>query len=318
MVSLNSFAMYLIGIFIPIYLLKLGYSFQIVILYLMIHHSMILVSAFGSVYVANKIGLVGSLKLRFVFLFVYLFFLYSLADQPWLLFIIPIISGMEAAFYWEPLNILFVRHTKKEKMGTAISKFYALPRAFTLLSPIVGAFIATYFGFPVLFIVAIFIFIIAIMPILSLRSEKTNFVFTWNRFREIYKNNKHYFIPEIIENLTEDAVVIWSIFIYLELLSVVKVGIIGTLTELATIFFTLTLGKLTDNWNRRKLMRVGALLVTLIWVFNFFIGQFTSNEILFYIATILLALVMKVFLVPYGSYLYNQARKDDAQFLVLP
>ena len=38
---------------------------------------------------------------------------------------------------------------------------------------------------------------------------------------------------------------------------------------------------------------------------------------MFYLATIFATLSLKVFLVPYSSLMYNQARKDDAQFIVL-
>ena len=110
---------------------------------------------------------------------------------------------------------------------------------------------------------------------------------------------------------------LWSIFIYLELASTLQVGIIGTITSFAAVFFTITLGKLTDNWDKHKLLRIGAILVSLVWFINFIIGEFFPNQWLFYLATIFATLALKAFLVPYSSLMYNQARKDDAQFIVL-
>ncbi len=318
MMSLNNFAMAFVAIFIPIYLLELGYSFQMVMVWLIINHSTIIVGAFVIIYISNRIGLVHSLHLRFILLLVYFsLLLFGLKDYPILFYIIPILIGAEAAFYWIPLNILIVRNTERKSMGSSISKFFVIPKILSIASPIIGAFIIIYFGFTSLFALAMFLLFFTFIPVFSLRLEKTNFIFSWQNACEIFQKNKQYVIPEIIDNLAKDAMVLWSIFIYLELMSTLQIGIIGALISVAALFFTLTIGKLTDNWNKHKLLRIGAVLVSLVWLFNFTIGEFFPNQWLFYIATIFAALALKVFLVPYSSLMYNQARKDDAQFIVL-
>ncbi len=318
MMSLNGFAMSFVAIFIPIYLFNLGYSFQMVMIWMMIHHSTLLLFAFVTVKVSNKIGLVHSLHIRFGLLLIYfLLLLFGLKDTPILFYIIPIISGAESAFYWIPLNILFVRNTKEENMGKSMSKFFVVPKVLSMTGPLVGAFIAIHYGFNILFAFAMFLLFFTFLPILSLKSEKTNFIFSKERFEEIWQKNKQYFIPEIVDNLAEDAMVLWTIFIFLQIASTLEVGIIGTITSVASLFFTLTLGKLTDQWNKHKLIKIGAFLVSIVWFINFAIGEFFPNQYLFYIATIFATLSLRVFLVPYSSLMYNQARKDDAQFLVL-
>lgn len=316
--SLNSFALAFVSVFIPIYLLKLGYSFQMVMLWMIIQHSSLLLNSFITVYISNKIGLVHLLHIRFILLLTYFsLLLFGLKDFPILFFIIPIIVGAEGAFYWMPLNILFVRNTKEKNMGSSMSKFFVIPKALSMFSPLIGAFIITRFGFNSLFGLAMFLLFFTFLPIISLKSEKTNFQFSKNKFKEIWQRNKRYFIPEIIDNLAEDAMALWSIFIFITLASTVQVGIIGTITALASLFFTLTIGKLTDNWNKHKLIKIGAVIVSLVWFINFTIGEFFPNQWLFYIATIFATLSLKVFLVPYSSLMYNRARKDDAQFLIL-
>ena len=273
MMSLNGFAMAFVSVFIPVYLLKLGYSFQMVMLWMIIHHATLLVCAFITIYASNRIGLVHSLHIRFVLLLAsFLLLTFSLKDSPFLFYIIPILTGAESAFYWIPLNILFIRNTKADNMGKSMSKFFVIPKALSMLSPIIGAFIAVKFGFMWLFVIAMILLLFTFVPVLPLRSEKTNFIFSWESVREIYRRNKKFFIPEIIDNLAEDTMALWSIFIYLQLASTLQVGIIGTITSVASLFFTLTIGKLTDNWNKHKLIRIGAVLVSVVWFINFTIG----------------------------------------------
>lgn len=318
MMSLNSFAMSFVGIFIPIYLFSIGYTFQQIMIWLIINHTSILLFAFVTVRLSNKIGLVHTLHIRFLLLLTYFSLLiFGLKNVPSLFYIIPIIAGAEAAFYWIPLNILFVRNTKEETMGKSMSRFFVVPKALSIVGPLIGAFIAVRYGFNILFGFSMFLLFFTFLPILSLRSEKTNFIFSKEKFKEIWKNNKQYFLPEVIDNLAEDAMALWTIFIFLQLASTLEVGIIGTITGVASLLFTLTLGKLTDNWDKHKLIKIGAILVSAVWLINFFIGEFFPNQYLFYIATIFATLSLKVFLVPYSSLMYNQARKDDAQFLVL-
>lgn len=317
MVSVNNFALGLISVFIPVYLLKLEYSFAMVMLWFIILHSSILVGAFSTMFLSNRVGLIRTLHVRFVFLISHLLLLYALPSHAWLFYVIPILIGLEAALYWMPLNILLVRNTESETMGGSMSKFFAYPKILSMWSPLIGAAIAVYFGFPILFAFAVILLALAVVPVLGLQSIKTDFKFTWSHAREIYQKNKRFFIPEVIDNLAEDAGVIWSIFVFIKLVSIAQIGIIGTLTALATVFFTLTIGKLTDKWNKQKLIRIGAILVSLMWVLNFFVGEYIPNQWLFYIASIGMALSLKVFIVPYSSVLFNRARKDDAQFIVM-
>lgn len=316
--SLNSFAMSFISVFIPVYLLKLGYSFQMVMLWMVIQHSSILVFAFVTVYISNRIGLVQCLHVRFILLLTYFsLLLFGLKDISTLFYIIPIVIGAEMAFYWMPLNILFVRNTKAENMGNSISKFFVIPSILTIGSPLIGAFIAIHFGFLTLFSFAMFLLLFTFLPVISLRSEKTNFIFSWIKILEIFRKNKQYFIPEVIDNIAEDAGVVLLIFIYLKLISTLQVGIIGTITSSAALLFTFIIGKLTDKWDKHKLLKIGAVLVSLGWFINFAVGKFSPHQWPFYIAVVFSTLALRVFLVPYGSLLYNQARKDDAQFLIL-
>jgi len=318
MMSLNNFAMSFVSVFIPVYLFELGYTFQTVMLWMIIQSIAILFFVFIAVYVSNRIGLVHLLHVRFVLILIYFsLLLFGLKDFPLLFYIIPIFIGAETAFFCIPLNILFVRNTKESNMGNSISKFFVIPSIFGIASPIIGAFIAVQFGFLSLFFLAMFLLMFTFVPVLPLRSEKTNFMFSWKKTYEIFKDNKQYFIPEVIDIIAENALLIFSIFIYLQLLSTMQIGIIGTITSFVALIFTFTIGKLTDKRNKYKLLKIGAVLVSLAWFINFVVGKFSPYQWSFYIASVFATLALKVFLVPYSSLLYNRARKDDAQFIIL-
>ncbi len=317
MKSVDDFALGLVSVFIPIYLLDLGYSLQSVFGWFLTMFTSFTIASFFSVYLTNRIGFVYTFYIRFIFLISHLGLLLILPSHPQIFFIIAILTGLDWAFFWIPLNVLFVRNTVNEKTGEALSKLSAYPEILGMFSPLAGAFIVLKFGFPVLFVVAMILALLAVTRLFPLSSERTNFKFTLNRTREIYTKYSSLFKTEIVSRLAEDTGMIWSIFVYLQLASKFEVGVVATIAKVVGILFILTLGKLTDEWNKYKLLKIGAVMVSFAWLLNFLIGSTTLNPWFFYIATLTMGLSLKTFLIPYRTVLWNSGRKDDAQFIVL-
>lgn len=317
MKSVNDFALGLVSVFIPIYLLDLGYSTQTVFIWILVLFISFIFTIFLSIYLTNNIGFINTFYLRFIILLSHLGLLFLLPDYTYLLFIIAILTGVEWALFWIPFNILFIRNTLQAKTGVALSKLFAYPKILSMFSPVVGAFIVTRFGFPTLFATSMIVVLLAIIPIITLKSEKTNFQFTIKQAVGIYSKYKSFFKTEVLARLAEDTGAVWSVFVYLQLANKFDVGIVNTTAGVAGIFFILTIGKLTDDWNKHSMLRIGSLLITVIWISSFTIGILSTNPWLFYIATFAMGIALKAFIIPYQTLLWNSGRKDDAQFVVL-
>ena len=317
MKSVNDFALGLVSVFIPIYLIDLGYSVQTVFQWLLVLFISFTITIFLSTYLTNKIGFIYTFYIRFLFLISHLGLLLLLPEHSYLLFIIAILTGMEWSLFWIPFNILFVRNTQQEKTGTALSKLTAYPMILSLFSPLIGAFIVTKFGFPTLFIISMILVSLATIPLFPLKSERTDFKFTFTHAKEIYYKYKAFFKTEIVARLAEDTGSVWSIFVYLQLASKFDVGIVSAITSVAGILFVLTIGKLTDNWNKHHLLKIGSISITIVWIASFIIGTTSANPWLFYLATFAMGISFKTFMIPYRTLLWNSGRRDDAQFIVL-
>lgn len=107
--------------------------------------------------------------------------------------------------------------------------------------------------------------------------------------------------------------IIFPIVIYLSLLSITGVGLIGTLLSVGMMGFTLILGRFADRYNKKKMIRLGALLLIATWLAAFW----TQSAIGFYVVSVFLGFSLRFFLVPYNAFLYQNAKIDDAQFLAL-
>jgi len=313
--SINSFANSFVSIFIPIYLLTLGYSVTMTLFFLIVQHAMVVVGSLLAIYAANKVGLYRVLQLRFLFLGLYLLLLFWLQSGSVYFFAIAVIGGLNLSFYWTPVNILFTRSTKTETIGSSIGNFLAFPKIAQVFGPLFAGIIATYFGFSWLFVLAFFISIVGFLFITSLVSQPTSFTFSWAKIRQMHKENRQYFLAELFDNVAEEILyVLWPIFIFLTFVSLTKTGLVGSLIAFGAIAFTLLVGHFADTKMRSFLMRFGAGLMMALWFLIYF---FQDQVWLLYSFSFVAPFVMALFLVNYHAFLFTQAKKDEVHFIVL-
>jgi len=305
--SIQGFAMSLIGIFIPIYLLTLNYSVSQVLVFYIMLYAFLLFFAFFAIIVANKIGLQQTINLRFPYLFIYLISLFLLKSISLPLSIIALFGGLQMALYWIPLHILFTREAKHKEVGSSTSKLFAFPQLASMAGPILGGFIAAMLGFKILFIFVFLILFISVIPLFGSKQIKTSFKFKPSQGIKLFKKYPKYFFAEIFDNIGEEAEsIIWPIFIYLSLVKIESVGIVGTLLALGSATFTLFIGKISDRYKKKQIIKVGAILLLFIWTTRYFI----DSEIAFYVITVLAGFFTVLLLVPFTSLIYSIAKKD--------
>jgi hypothetical protein len=307
----------LVGIFIPIYLLQLGFSLKMVITWLIVHHASLLLGAFASVFVSNIIGLVRGWYIRGILATLLFGGLYLIPGHHSLIFLLGFISGMESAFFWIPYNILTVRKTDHKNIGSSLALMSNVGSIVGIGIPLIAALIITHYGYPVLFFLALFFILISLIPVIPLSHEKTHFEFSRKAIAEIVRKNRNFILPEILDNLGQDAGVIWFLFIFTTGLTILDIGFLGVISSVVGIVVTHLTGHLIDNWNNQKVIRFGAVATTITWVASYFVAVYVPTPIMLYIATVLRGFAIGIFAMSYGSVMFNKARDADAQFLVL-
>jgi MFS family permease len=180
--SIQGFALSLIGIFIPIYLLILGYSISQVLVFFIIYYLAGLIAAFAAIYIASKIGLRQTLIFRLPFTFVFFILLYLLDSAHIPLGIIAFFGGWQNTLYWIPVHILFTRSAKQKNIGASTGKLFAFPKIASMAGPLLGGFIATFFGFKILISVVFIILLISAFPLLLSGSKRATFSFSGHPF----------------------------------------------------------------------------------------------------------------------------------------
>lgn len=307
----------LVGIFIPIYLLELGNSVSIVIAWLLTHHLSLLAGVFLVIYVSNIIGLVRCWWIRIALVAILFIGLFLLPNYPSLLFILAFISGVEAAFFWIPYNILTVRKTEDATMGSSLAFISNVGSAVGIVVPGIAALLIISYGYNILFLVALIFILISVVPVLPLRHEKTNFSFKLSEISLIVQKNKRFILPEILDNLGQDAQVIWMLFLFITAFTVLDIGALGVLAGLVGMIVTHINGSLIDKWNKKAIVRFGAITTTIMWVLSYIVAIYSPTPVLLYTVTVFRGFALGIFASAYGVIMFNRARSAGAQFLVL-
>jgi DHA1 family multidrug resistance protein-like MFS transporter len=164
---IQSFAISLIAIFVPIYLLKLGYSLNQVILFEAVKFAGLSFFSPITALLAKRIGFKHLIFFRVPMYIFYLTCLIMLEKFSLPIYLIGLIGGVSGSLYWVSLKSIFAKHSHKEKRGYEASKASALPKLATIFGPAIGGMIAVALGFKVLVTIVCLLLFISVLPLIS-------------------------------------------------------------------------------------------------------------------------------------------------------
>lgn len=312
--TIHSVSLSLVSIYIPIYLLVQGYSLTQVILFYITYHGIGLLFVFlGLVPLMNRFGLLRTFKVHYPLVITFFILLNLLPFFNFPLFLIAVIGGMANFTYWVPLNILLIKHSAQETMGSDLSKFLAFPKIFRIVGPLLSALFIPLIGFWFVFLLAVLGLIISFLPLARISQSAISVQITARNLFSKLKERRMLFFLEGFDNVLEESEWFWAIFVYIVIGSISSPGIVGGLEALGGAVFTLLVGKMADKKDK-KLVFSAAVGVILVWSARFFI----SAELPAYLITIAASFVMTAFLVSYFSIIYREVKnRKEEEFLIL-
>ncbi len=314
MSSLDGLAGGLLGIFLPVYFLSLGYNLYQVISYFIWYSVFVFVFFLLAGYAANHWGLRVVIFLRVPLLFVYLALLYLLKDKAVYLPVIAIIHSCQIAFFWFSVHFLFSKLSPAEKMGKNLGKFLAWPKVVRLFSPLIGGFIIIRSGFQFLFVLAFVVYFFSVVPVFFLSKFKTKVNLNWRRLCDLFTRYPRYFFAEIWENVGEEVGgIIFPLFVFLVMKNFITIGWLGTLAGLGAAIFTYIVGHLADKTPKPKILLIGSLSLGALWLGRYF----WPTPWFFYSSSLIFGFLMALILVPFGSIIYSLAKKDTAEEFII-
>lgn len=267
----------LLSIFSPIFIFKLltglGFSMIASIVLVLIYFLILFIFKIGTMIISEdlsrKIGFKTTIWLSAVPFLLFLPTIINSAKYPFLLIFAAAFWGMHAGLYWWGYHGYFVKTGDIKHFGEGIGEANLLETIASVITPIGGAFIASYFGFNFLFIFS------GLWMILSL-------VFLGREHDK--KQRRDIDIKEVMRLIIKHKTVslaymglnaeyflygtMWPLYIFLFFGKVLSTGAIISLASLIAALFSIGIGRLSDKRKDRTVISLGSPLIALSWFFR--------------------------------------------------
>lgn len=264
----------LVGIFVPIYLLELGYSLTIILAFYGIFY---ISQGFGNVLGSILVGRHGpkrTMAVSYVLQVVALLLIASLDSNSYQVWLAACIWGAANGVFYIAYHVNFskIRHAKHG--GKEIGYMNIVMKVGALIGPLVGGLIATIFSPEYTFLAAILFFVGGLVP-LTASGETTRS----NQPVRI----KAYQVKPIFRDLlaysglsvSHSAVAtVWPVYIAVTVFTsgvYVKLGGLSTISAVAIIAMSYIIGKLIDNNRGRLLLRVSTCISVALHITRIFV-----------------------------------------------
>ncbi len=308
---IQSFAISLIAIFVPIYLLQMGFTLNQVILFEAVKFAGLSFFSPVTAVLAKRLGFKHLIFFRVPMYMAYLLGIVMLDKISIPVYLIALVGGISASLYWVSLKSIFAKNSHKEKRAYETSKTSALPKLATILGPAIGGIIAVALGFKVLAGIACLLLFASVIPLLSTPEvyPKTN------SLRSVFrKKNRHMFACFIANGARGMAnAVMWPLFVYLMLGNMHSIGFLATTASIGTAVLNMAIGRRADNGNRHRMMKFGGLFVGL----SFILKYFATGAIFIFAITFFAEIFTAILDIPFSAIFYDHAaRENPVDFMV--
>lgn len=310
---LKTFGISVVSIFIPIYLYSLGYSLRLIFLYYLI------VSVFqfsGDLLVGKAIARFGPkhiIMCSYPLLAIHLLLLATLGTYHWPLWLVSLFAALSLSLFWAPYHNDFSKAKDKKKTGKEVSALFILMQIVGAFGPIVGGVIAEKFGLQYGIFIAVIIILAAAVPLLKKKEivAKRPFYFRNLSLKENYRDMIAYGGLNIEISATA---VIWPLFLFFIIRDYARIGSIASVSILATIALSIFIGRLTDKYKKREVLRVSGVANFFTSIMKIMVGSLSMA----YIVGAISSLSNIFIIIPFVSKYYLHAdRKPRTEYIVM-
>ena len=312
-VALRTFAMSLISIFVPLYLLGIGYSLIDVltfyIIFCVFHSILSLFAAKLSV----KIGLKHSIALSMPFLILFYILLYTLTTNNWPLALVALVAAVQNSLFWVSFHMDFTKFSAKKKRGEEFGILRIITTTLNAVGRVLGAIIISFVSFHYLFVFVSALLVISFVPLFLSKEIKIRREISFRKMLKI-SSLKDFIVFMGSGAEYGAALVVWPLFIFLIVGTYISLGIITSIATFISLLTVYIVGRMCDCFNRRSLLKFGSVAHSVVWFFKAIVS--TGPQIV--LVNSLSGITNTFKEIPYNTMVYDKAsKKNTVEFIVM-
>lgn len=304
----RSLALSIIGVFIPVFLLKNGYSLQAIFLFFTIFFGCRAVMDIFGGYIIARFGPKHTMVISYVSQIIASLLFLSLPDKQW-----PMVLP---AFFWATANSLFfvafhvdfskIKHAKHG--GKELGFLNVMIKIGAMLGPIIGGFLAFLFSPKYIFFGAVVFLLIGLIPLFKTAEPtrlKQHLDFRGFKIDKLKRDYISYAALTVENNL---SLLLWPLFlalfalgsnVFLELGTITSVGICAS--ALAAYY----IGRLIDKGRGKILLQSSIVVNTVVYALRPFVNSVPLATAI----AVINEIITVSYQIPYHKAMYDAA--DD-------
>jgi MFS family permease len=304
-IALRSFALSLIGLFIPIFFFQHGFSLMEIFTFYAYYAAFSIVLLYFVTRLAVRIGPRYNILISMPLMIITFAMIYSVNDYSWSMPLIAFVYSLGENMFWIAFHAEFTQSSSQESRSKAVSLNYMIVTTLSVVAPLIGGLILYLYSFELLFLITGVLLIMAAIPLLfvsdiySPLDVKKISLLGEKRFNEIST-----FLGDGLRSWATG--ILWPFFIFLIGASYVSLGAIYAIVNLVGAVFGLYVSKLCIKYSPEKVLKVGSVSHSASIMVRGFMSSLSAATICTCFGAISFALLD----VPYCSIFYNKANRE--------
>ncbi|CAN5717382.1 hypothetical protein BH23PAT2_BH23PAT2_04730 [soil metagenome] len=258
----RTLAISLTGVFIPIFLYDIGYSFAAIFGFYIAYFTARTFLHIPVAYIVARIGPKHTILWSFVFQIVSSLSLLTLPEAQWPLWLVATLWAAANNLFFTAYHVDFSKIKHSDHGGKEMSVANIVQHIGGAIGPIVGGIIATIFGPQYIFLVMIFMLVIGLVPLFTSAEPikiKQKLDFRALPLKRITRDLISYSGLTITHQI---SVTLWPLYLGLFVLGTnvyLKLGALSSVGFLVSIFSAYAIGRIVDEKKGRALLRASAI-----------------------------------------------------------
>lgn len=310
--TIKNLAFSLVGVFIPIYLLGLGYSFtSICQMFLALNVTRFAIEPLVG-YLVSRFGPKHILAFSYPFSFFYLLLISLVDTYRFPLLLIAAVWAVSDSLHWVSYHSDFSKVKKTKKTSREIGFITMLGVIASALGPLIGGYVGNKYGLHILFIVSPILLLCAAIPLLKTKEKvkKTDL-----NYAGVFKRVKTDCFAHFSQGFDVTVgTTVWPLFMILLYNNFLQAGAVVSAAFMLSIIMIYISGHLSDRVSRKFLVFLGSISLSAVNILRYLT---TSIKTVFQV-NLLGTLAGPLTSIPLFSLFYNHAgEKKRIEYNVL-
>jgi MFS family permease len=270
-------ALSMMSVFEPIFLYSaLGFTINQVLIFTAIVYATYIICIPLGGKVASFYGYKHAIGISVPFQILYWTLLIAAQQSFNLAYVAAVLYGLSKTFYWPGFHSLMARYSDKDQVGREFGFVYSLISLTLIAGPLFAGVLTKHFGFTIMFLVTALIYSLSLFPLFLHKEIFTPKKFEYSQTLEFFKTMPKKFLGYLGFGEEMFALNIWPIFVYLIVKDYQGAGALATISSLIAALLALLVGKITDQYSKHMLIKLGAFFGSLTWFSRFMATTFWS------------------------------------------